>query len=196
MVSEPPKGPLWVKDPWNGLKRPHNMIREWFEMSLKHFSATIFDTGKLKPEYMYIQNIIDFLKSRLFVQNKYSLFKKSRISIQNKYSFFWIPKYSFKIFIFLKSRIFIQKNIHFFYKRPYRSPLAVVDELIPHNTKPRPSHEPFRLWALVKLSEHITNIAKGTTDPGAECCWMLKKKLPKQAMYLYFHSQSLVAASR
>ena len=63
----------------------------------------------------------------------------------------------------------------------------MVDELILHNTKPRPSHEPFRLWALVKLSEHTTNIAKGTTDPGAECCWMLKKKLPKQALYLYFH---------
>ena len=29
------------------------MIPEWFEMSLKHFSATIFDGGKLKPENIF-----------------------------------------------------------------------------------------------------------------------------------------------
>ena len=60
-----------------------------------------------------------------------------------------------------------------------------------HTIIHRPSHEPFRLWALLKLSEHTTNIAKGTTDPGAEWCW--KRKLPKQAIYFIFeHLFSLV----
>ena len=38
------------------------MIPEWFEMSLKFFSATTFDVGKLKPEYIF-KKIIHFFKT-------------------------------------------------------------------------------------------------------------------------------------
>ena len=76
------------------------MIPEWFQKSLRHFATTIFDTGKLKPKYLF---------KKLFI------LWKSRIFIQNKYSFLKNPESSFKqIFIFLKSRIFIQKKYSFF----------------------------------------------------------------------------------
>ena len=60
---------------------------------------------------------------------------------------------------------------------------AVVDELIPQNTKPRPSHESFTLWALVKHCKRH-NRPRG--------CVLLKKKLPKQAIYLYLFSLVLL----
>ena len=48
------------------------------------------------------------------IQHKYSFFLKSRIFIQNKY-FFLNPDYSFKkLFIFLKLRIFVQNKYSFF----------------------------------------------------------------------------------
>ena len=61
------------------------MIPEWFEMSLKHFSATIFDGGKLKPEYLFKKIIYLF---KIIHSKQIFIFKKSRIFIQNKYSFF------------------------------------------------------------------------------------------------------------
>ena len=73
-------------------------------MSLKFFSATTFDVGKLKPEYIF-KKIIHFLKP--FIQNKHSFLKeKTEIFIQNKYSFLLNPEYAFKeIFIFLKEAV-------------------------------------------------------------------------------------------
>ena len=41
---------------------------EWFDMSLKHFSGTILDAGKLKPQYVCIQKDYSFFKkSRKFI---------------------------------------------------------------------------------------------------------------------------------
>ena len=70
------------------------------------------------------------------IQNIHSkqifIFLESRIFIQNKYSLFWNPECSLqKLFIFFKSRRFIQTKYLFFYKRMYQPGLRAV-EIIAH----------------------------------------------------------------
>ena len=90
------------------------MIPEWFQKSLRHFATTIFDTGKLKPKYLF-KKLFILWKSRIFIQNKYSFLKNPESSFKTNIHFSKIQNIHSKKYSFFQNSAFsFKKNIHFF----------------------------------------------------------------------------------